>query len=122
MSDCGALGTGANHAMCRICFPATFLNDSLESPAISQSRTAQAQWIVGLQIAIFQACEKLFAVRMRQQSAPTVPPTPVANGATTRGATRMKALMKLSTAGRGTTMSSDTNEPAAATSAAFGAF
>ena len=34
----------------------------------------------------------------------------------------MKALMKLSTAGRGTTMSSDANEPAAATSAAFGAF
>jgi hypothetical protein len=61
--------------------PATFLNDSLESPAISQSRTAQAQWIVGLQIAIFEACEKLFAVRMRQQLAPTVPPTPVANGA-----------------------------------------
>jgi len=34
----------------------------------------------------------------------------------------MQALMKLSTVGRGTTMSPDANEPAAATSAAFGAF
>jgi hypothetical protein len=81
MSDCGALGTGPKHPMCRICFSATFLNDSLEQPAISQFRAAQAQWIVGLQIAIFAACEKLFAVHMRQQLAPTVPPAPVANGA-----------------------------------------
>jgi hypothetical protein len=34
----------------------------------------------------------------------------------------MKALMKLSTTGRGTTMSSDPNEPAAASTVGFGAF